>query len=157
MTQDAPTNIHASCVVVGVQGVLIRGASGSGKSRLALKLMQQARLQNLFFALVSDDRTLLTCCTTKTGPRLIARPHPLTAKLLERRGTGLVRSPHLEAARLTHVIDLQADHPERLPDPPDPAILIAGVRLRHVLCAFADPDPAFAALGLDLWGETVIT
>ena len=155
--KPAPLTIHASCVVIGETGVLIRGASGSGKSRLALTLMQQARLQNRFFALVSDDRTLLTPSDGQTGPRLIARPHPLTAGLLERRGTGLVKSPHLAAACVHLVIDLKQDAPQRLPDPEQSVIMLADIALRHIFCQIKDPDPAFAAVGLDLWGETVIT
>jgi HPr kinase/phosphorylase len=150
-------NIHASCVVIGERGVLIRGASGSGKSRLALRLMQQARLQNRFFALVSDDRTLLTPCRGRAGDRLIARPHPLTAGILERRGIGLVKSPHQSAARVDLVIDLQADLPERLPDQSLGTTILANIRLIHLFCAIDETDPAFAAVGLDLWAETVIT
>lgn len=152
----SPLSLHASCVLIGEQGVLIRGPSGGGKSRLALRLMQQARMQNRFCALVSDDRTLITLGGEQTGRRLIARPHPRIAGILERRGTGLVKGPYAEAARLDLVIDLQPDLPPRLPDPEQQTLLLAGVRLLRISCAFGETDAAFAALGLDLWGETVI-
>lgn len=153
----AAVTLHAGCVVIGEQGVLIRGPSGSGKSRLALSLMEQARLRSRFFALVSDDRTGLTRFEGQNGPRLIARPHPLTVGLIERRGTGLVTGPHLLAARLHLVIDLTTEPPQRLPDPDTRQTLLLDVPLMRISCLRGDPDPAFAALGLDLWGETVIT
>jgi hypothetical protein len=46
--------IHASAVLVGHRGILIRGPSGSGKSRLALALLQSAGAG--FARLVGDDR-----------------------------------------------------------------------------------------------------
>ena len=48
--------IHATVVLVGEAGVLIRGASGSGKSALALALMSEAGRRGLFARLVGDDR-----------------------------------------------------------------------------------------------------
>ena len=61
--RDAMTvaaSIHASAVLVGARAVLIRGRSGSGKSRLALELLQSGGGGHLPFArLVSDDRTLV--------------------------------------------------------------------------------------------------
>ena len=95
---QAPLYVHASCVLIGEQGVLIRGASGSGKSRLALLLMHQARRHNRFSALVSDDRTALTTLQGSNGTRVIARPHPRIAGVLERRGVGLVTGPWEQAA-----------------------------------------------------------
>ena len=49
-----PITVHASCVAVQGRGVLIRGASGAGKSALALQLMA------LGAKLVADDQTILT-------------------------------------------------------------------------------------------------
>jgi len=50
------TSIHASAVVVGEVGVVIRGPSDSGKSALALALLAVARERRLFAALIGDDR-----------------------------------------------------------------------------------------------------
>ena len=46
-------NLHASCVASDGRAVLIAGPSGSGKSDLALRLMDRG------FTLVSDDRTII--------------------------------------------------------------------------------------------------
>ena len=55
-------NLHASTVASDGRAVLIAGPSGSGKSDLALRLIDRG------FTLVSDDRTILT----KDGERIIA-------------------------------------------------------------------------------------
>ena len=68
-----PPTIHASAVLVGRRAVLIRGPSGSGKSRLALALLQAAQSGALPFArLVADDRALVEAC----NGRLLVRPAP---------------------------------------------------------------------------------
>ena len=59
MTADAPT-VHASSVLAGARAVLIRGGAGSGKSKLALALIDAAQTGMLAFArLVGDDRVHL--------------------------------------------------------------------------------------------------
>ena len=74
------SNIHASCVAIGGQGVLLLGGSGAGKSDLALRLIDDGA------ALVADDRTLLF---VKNGA-LHAKAHPSIKGLLEIRGLGIV-------------------------------------------------------------------
>ena len=54
----APT-VHATAIVIGETGVLIRGRSGSGKSSLALALVARVRLAGGFAAFVADDRVAL--------------------------------------------------------------------------------------------------
>ena len=56
MTHSA-TTIHASAVLVGPRAVLIRGASGAGKSRLAFDLIAAGGRLLPFARLVADDRT----------------------------------------------------------------------------------------------------
>ena len=63
MTADA-SSIHASAVLVGAKAVLIRGPSGSGKSRLAWDLLSAAQHSTGFGALpfarlVIDDRATM--------------------------------------------------------------------------------------------------
>ena len=53
MTRLSSENIHATSVAAGGRAVLLVGPSGSGKSDLALRLIDRG------FTLVSDDRTLL--------------------------------------------------------------------------------------------------
>jgi serine kinase of HPr protein (carbohydrate metabolism regulator) len=107
----APT-IHASAVLVGSRAALIRGASGSGKSRLALALLQAASRGALPFArLVADDRA-----DVEPGSgRLLVRPAPALAGLIEVRGLGIRQVPHEPVAVVGLVIDLDAADAARLP------------------------------------------
>lgn len=78
-----PLNIHASCVALGGRAVLISGPSGSGKSDLALRLMDRGAV------LVSDDRTDLR---TSSG-RLLASPPATIEGKLEVRSLGILAFP----------------------------------------------------------------
>lgn len=78
---------QASCVAVGGRGVLIKGPPGSGKSSLALALIDRGA------QLVGDDGVRLS---TRDG-RLWAAPPPRIAELLEVRNLGLVTLPCTEA------------------------------------------------------------
>lgn len=136
MTSE-PT-IHASCVLVGARAVLIRGASGSGKSRLALALLQAAMRGDLAFArLVGDDRIHLE---TKAG-RLLARPARELAGRLEVRGLGIRQLPFEPMAVVGLVADL-GETGERLPEPESLQTTLVGVTLpRLAFSAGNDPLP----------------
>jgi serine kinase of HPr protein (carbohydrate metabolism regulator) len=100
-------------VLIGARAVLIRGASGSGKSRLALELLTAARSGVLRFArLVGDDRIHLE----RAGGRLLARPAEALAGLIEARGAGILRLDYEACAVVGLVIDLGAADAERLPE-----------------------------------------
>ena len=60
--------------------MLITGPSGSGKSDLALRLLDRG------FTLVSDDQTIVR----RDGDRLLASAPPTIAGKLEIRGIGIV-------------------------------------------------------------------
>lgn len=100
--------VHASCVAIDPNnGLLIMGASGSGKSSLALMLM------SLGATLVSDDRTTLTLATD--GTDLIASaPHAIQNKI-EARGLGILNAQALPSCVIRAVIDLDKVEEERLP------------------------------------------
>ena len=85
--------------------MLIRGASGSGKSALGLELLAHGA------GLVADDRTELSV----EGGRVVARCPPAIRGLIEARGVGLLRAEVLEAAVVALVVDLDRSEPERLP------------------------------------------
>jgi HPr kinase/phosphorylase len=80
--------IHASCVAIAGDGVLLTGPSGSGKSDFAMRLLSQGA------ALVADDRVDLWA---KDGV-LHAAPPPRLAGLIEVRGVGVVSAQALGAA-----------------------------------------------------------
>jgi HPr kinase/phosphorylase len=106
-----PATIHASAVLTGARAVLIRGASGAGKSRLAFDLIEAGRTGALRFArLVGDDRVHVRAA----GGRLLIRPAEALAGLLEVRGLGILRLPYEPSAVAGLVVDLGADA-ERLP------------------------------------------
>ena len=123
---NAAPSIHASCVLVGRRAVLIRGASGAGKSRLVLHLIQTAERGEIPFArLVSDDRTLLTA----SHGRVLARPAPQLAGMIEIHGSGIQRMAYEPIATVGLVVDLGVAG-ERLPD--QLTVDIEGVTLRHL-------------------------
>lgn len=114
--------IHASCVVIGEAGVLIRGRSGSGKSTLAREIVLHALRAGRFGCLVSDDRTHLQA----RGGRLLGSPVEPLAGHLEIHGLGIVRQPFEPAAVIRLVIDLSED-PPRFPEAQDGNIVLCGV------------------------------
>ena len=120
--READVWIHATALLVAEGAVLIRGASGAGKSQLALALMAEARRRGLFTRLIGDDRVLLTVA----GARVIVRGHPSIGGWIEERGSGIL--PEIcEAAGLVRcVVDL-ADAPPRLPETESAEALLQGV------------------------------
>ncbi|MFN4130816.1 MAG: HPr kinase/phosphorylase [Paracoccaceae bacterium] len=102
----APVILHATTVAFEGRGILLIGASGSGKSSLALRLM------GIGAALVADDQTILTL----HGTDVIATCPSAIAGMIEARGVGLLNAPHLVQATLSLVVDLDRVETDRLPD-----------------------------------------
>jgi len=124
--------IHASAVLVGAKAVLIRGPSGSGKSRLVLALLQAAQTRQLPFArLVADDRAHVEA----VHGCLLVRPAPALAGLLERRGLGIDRLPAEAVAAVGWVVDLAAEDASRLPEKDVREAVIEGIRLPRLAVA----------------------
>ena len=122
-SRSAPhETLHAGCVVVGEAGLLIRGASGTGKSTLAREIVLRAAQAGRFARLVSDDRTRLE---NRHG-RLVAGPVEPLAGHMEIHGLGIVRQPFEPAAVIRLVIDLCGD-PPRYPEDQDRNIILCGV------------------------------
>lgn len=99
---------HASAVMLGSCAIMLIGAAGSGKSSLVLNLIDTQGA-----ILVGDDRVIVS---VQNGVLSVA-PHTELAGLLEIRGLGLVRLPHLASAPLRLVVQLQDTPPPRLPEP----------------------------------------
>jgi energy-coupling factor transporter ATP-binding protein EcfA2 len=119
------TTVHASCVVLGEAGVLIRGPSGSGKSQLARRLVSA---YPGFARLVSDDRVRIE---VRHG-RLVARSVPATAGTLEIRGLGLMQAAFEPAAVVRLVVDALPGPADRLPDEADARAYVCGVALPRI-------------------------
>jgi HPr kinase/phosphorylase len=125
------TQVHATCVEVEGLGVLLRGDSGSGKSDLALRLIDGGA------RLVADDRTDLAV----EGGRLVATcPAPLAGRI-EVRGLGIGPVPSVARATVGLVVDLVAPAAvDRLPEPSHCSIEgIAVRRLARARGAAAPP------------------
>jgi len=133
--------IHASTVAKDGRAVLITGPSGSGKSDLALRLLDRG------FALVSDDRTIVR----KDGDRLLASAPPNIAGKLEIRGIGILDMEAAADMPVALLIELTSDI-QRLPDDSRERPIL-GVRLPIItIDAMTASAPAKVALALDRMG-----
>ena len=97
--------VHASSVAIDGRAVLITGPSGSGKSDLALRLLDRG------FTLVSDDQTIVK----KVGAHLIASAPTTIRGKLEVRGVGIVEIDHVDELPVALMVELTSEI-ERLPD-----------------------------------------
>jgi hypothetical protein len=130
--------IHASCVAIDGRAVLLHGASGSGKSDLAFRLIDRGA------SLVSDDYTILR---NEKG-RLIAEPPPTIEGRIEVRGVGIVRFPPVTGAEVCLLLLLDQPVP-RLPEDPRPTRRIAGVEVPVLaIAAFEASAPLKVELAL---------
>lgn len=128
--------LHATAIAIDGRALLLRGASGSGKSDLALRLIDAGA------RLVADDQ----CELYRRGEEVIVRAPAMIAGLLEVRGIGLVRFDALAEATVALVIDLVAPEiVERLPARQTEAIL--GLALPRIAVA---PFETLAAAKLRL-------
>lgn len=102
------SNLHASCVAIGGKGVLLLGKSGSGKSDLALRLIDSGA------KLVADDRVEIKAI----GKKLIATAPAKTKDKLEIRGVGIIKISAKDKIELALAVSLVGrDAVERLPEP----------------------------------------
>lgn len=139
--------VHGTCVALGRRGVLLRGASGSGKSDLALRFIALADDAEGSAQLVADDQVFVEARGDGT---LDASAPPAIAGKIEVRGIGIVDMPFIEAARLVLVCDLvkREDVPRMSPDPLE-RTEIAGVAVPLLrLYAFEPSAPLKLKLAL---------
>ena len=112
MTEAGGSSVHASAVLVGDRAVLIRGPSGSGKSRLAFELILAGRAGQIApAALIGDDRVHLAV----SAGQLLVHPAPALAGLIEIRGLGIRRCDFANEAVVGLLVDLDAADAVRLP------------------------------------------
>lgn len=95
-------NVHATGLVLGKSGVMLRGPSGAGKSLLALELIDTWEARGLPAKLVSDDR--IDLAVEKGG--LVMRAPATIEGLIELRGRGIVSRPFVRTAPVHLVVDL---------------------------------------------------
>jgi serine kinase of HPr protein (carbohydrate metabolism regulator) len=133
--------VHASTVATDGRAVVILGPSGSGKSDLALRLLDRG------FTLVSDDQTVVK----KDGERLVASAPPNIAGKLEIRGIGIVDMETVTNGPIALLVELTSEI-QRLPDESRERPLL-GVKLPLIsIDAMTASAPSKVALALDRMG-----
>lgn len=161
MNRSVPTsiNVHGTCVALScaghTAGVLLQGASGSGKSSLALRLIDQSgfgagSVAPILGRLVSDDQVLLE---EFDGALTATAPHAIKG-LLEVRGIGIIKvqttvSPVRVDLVIAHAITSDID---QIPEPQ--VIELAGQALPLHKIDFSSPSSAaqVRSLALIRWG-----
>jgi HPr kinase/phosphorylase len=96
--------MHATAVAVAGAGLLICGKSGSGKSDLALRLIDRGAI------LISDDQVDIR----RDRQVLLLSPPASLAGKLEVRSLGILERQHVSGIELKLVLDLK-QHPDRFP------------------------------------------
>jgi serine kinase of HPr protein (carbohydrate metabolism regulator) len=133
--------VHASTVASEGRAVVILGPSGSGKSDLALRLLDRG------FTLVSDDQTLVK----KDGERLVASAPPNIAGKLEIRGIGIVDMQTVSDVPVALLVELTSEI-QRLPDE-NRERPVLGIKLPLIsIDAMTASAPSKVALALDRMG-----
>ena len=135
--------LHASCVAKDGRAILISGRSGSGKSDLALRLIDRGAV------LVSDDYTIVR----RVGGKLVATAPPNIAGKMEVRGLGILDFPTQPDMPVCLLVDLNREV-ERMPAGPEP-IAIAGMKVPVVgVNSLEASAPAKVELALARFGLT---
>jgi serine kinase of HPr protein (carbohydrate metabolism regulator) len=117
-------NVHGTGLLLDTTGLLIRGPSGSGKSVLALALLDQWDARGFPAFLVADDQVELAA----VGSDLNMRAPDAIAGLIELRGRGIISRPYRSPVPLNLVIDLVPDL-VRMPQEADFVTEIGGVAM----------------------------
>ena len=135
---------HGTTVAVAGAGVLLQGASGSGKSDLTLRLIDGGAI------LIADDRTILS----RQGDQVVAQPPEPLRGIMEVRGIGLIRVPTLESIQLRLAVEL--DMPlDRLPAPIFSTL--SGVDIPLIrLSAFESSAPAKIRLAVGIGPDDIL-
>ena len=141
MMRLSSETLHASTVALDGRAVMIAGPSGSGKSDLALRLLDRG------FTLVSDDQTIVR----KEAGRLLASAPPAIHGKLEIRGVGIVEMETISDVPVALFIELTSDI-QRLPDDSRER-LVLDVKLPLIsVDAMTASAPSKVALALDRLG-----
>ena len=133
-----PPNLHGTVIALCGTGILIRGASRSGKSALALSTLRRAEMLGMDAVLVSDDQVLVEVrdgCVQAVAPTTIRG-------MIEISGVGILREASIDRVALGLVVDLcEPETIHRLPG--TMTTDIAGIDLR--LIVLPARQAAFAA------------
>ena len=143
MMRLSSETLHTSTVALDGRAVMIGGPSGSGKSDLALRLLDRG------FVLVSDDQTIVR----KDNNRVLASAPPLIRGKLEIRGVGIVEMESIDDVPVALFVELTSDV-QRMPDDSRER-LVLDVRLPLIsVDAMTASAPSKVAVALDRLGLT---
>lgn len=132
--------IHGTSIALGENGLLITGESGSGKSDLALRLIDSGA------TLISDDQTI--CMKKETSIHLFSMEK--IYGLIEIRGIGLMKVPYIENIKLSMIIHLVDKEIDRLPKIRKKKLLGLNIPLIKI---FSKEASAVAKIKLKLYEE----
>ncbi len=141
MTVPSSETLHASCVAIGGRAVLITGPSGSGKSDLALRLIDRGA------SLVSDDYTHVR----RSGDALLATAPANIVGMIEVRGVGLVTMTNDVDVPVALLIAI-APEVDRFPHSVETEVLAGLVIPRCYVVPFEFSAPIKVALLLEMNG-----
>ncbi len=134
--------LHASSVARGAEAVLLLGPPGSGKSDLALRLIQGG------WTLVADDQ----CVLRAEGAALRAEAPAALRGMLEVRGLGIFAGLPVAPPDAVLRLAVRLVPPEAVPRLPSPAAwscATGGASLPEVTLDAGPSAPAKVALALD--------
>ena len=97
--------VHGTAIALEDKGVLLIGPSGSGKSDLALRLIDSGA------TLISDDQIICE----RRNDEIFLFPHKKINGLIEVRGVGIIKVPYIENVKLKMIVQLINKQPERIP------------------------------------------
>jgi serine kinase of HPr protein (carbohydrate metabolism regulator) len=126
--------LHATSVMIDGRVLLLSGRSGSGKSDLALRLIDRGAL------LVADDYTNLTA----SDGVLYASPPPRIAGCIEIRGVGIADMAFADRGPVALLLDLDGT-PQRLPEERLPTTSLRGVAIPTLALAAFEASAAIKA------------
>ncbi len=148
--------IHATTVSLNGTAVMIRGAAGTGKSDLALQLLETAGTglsgKNVTAVLVADDQTILQ----RDGDSVLTSAPDTISGLLEVRGQDVLNVDTVQNVPLVLVVDLRpASQIERLPQPEDMLTQILGLAFPNI--AIDPSKPSAAARVRVAWARLALS
>lgn len=123
MSGPARTRVHASTVAIDIHAVVIRGRSGSGKSDLALRLIDTGAV------LVADDQTIIELLS---GGLVASAPDTIRGRI-EVRGLGIISLPDAGPTPIGLIVDLMPQRDiRRLPVEPELHTSIIGIDVPRI-------------------------